>query len=785
MTRRRADRLAIEDTTFQRLTVARKTPVRFTVGAKRVEMAASGRGLEAGPSEAVARFLAPVLACAVALLVAAGGGCTGGDDESAGGRNGAGSAGLGGPPADSTSTRSGRGSGNGEDGVGEPRTVDGALARADALASGGLPMAAAATVQAVLGRGDLPPSVRAAALKRLAELYASAGAWARAGDAARAAMAAGDSSPEIQCVLGDSLREESRLEEARDVFERVLASAAENEPAKLGLARVEFRLGDPAKAIPLFESFLGSEAAKGESLVVARLEYGRALRGSGRLEEAADELVLALEDDPANTDCLSELANVLYRLRRRNSAKFVEEIYRQRAENLFDHEVEEKLISAGREGLALSQRGLNLEREGRWLEALLAHRKAVDVAPKDARVRVYHATLCKRLHRFREAQQSLEEALRLGVEPASGLGLILGRVFLDRDEPARALEAFDQSKAALEREGDRGGAEMGQADPLPLELSTASALIELARPAEAARALERAATGTGEAAPAVWELDYWAGRVAMESFEPREAMRCFDRAGARGGKSFANLALWSAKARLAAGRPPSEAISALGLALRLEPGRVDVLETFLEAVRAAEASGEWEKRGGKPTGFPPEEDIVLALERARANDRQVRELYAKLEDAPLEESGGVHGAIGIRLAEARSADALPFLVIAHELEPGEPQVLDALLQLLRRDSEVFFRLRFARALLQIDPDHPRALQTVAVDCARLGVRLEFAEECARRLREKVPTADSWRLLAAVEDVQGRRDDARATLEEASRKFPADEAIAKALEALGH
>src|SRR5690606_2463559 len=223
---------------------------------------------------------------------------------------------------------------------------------------------------------------------------------------------------------------------------------------------------------------------------------------------------------------------------------------------------------------------MNLEREGRWLDAMRAHRLALELEPDDPRVRVAHAVACAMLFRPDEGKKSLKQAIAKGVEPSSGMRFVLGRLHLASDDFGKALEALRGAEAALDREGDSGGLDRGQAERYPVMLAIAAAEIEMGRydaglaAAAAARAI----------APDRHEPDSWAGRAALSAGSPAKALESFDRALSLGGEADPSLALWRTRALLAMGRSPAEAHASLGPALRATPGDPEVLELLLEIV---------------------------------------------------------------------------------------------------------------------------------------------------------------------------------------------------------
>ena len=351
------------------------------------------------------------------------------------------------------------------------------VSRVDELAAAGEFRAAAAEIERAIASAD--ESGRPALWVRAAKLQLRAGMVEEALDSARQAIAAGESTPDMRFVEGESLRRLELPTEAAEVLEVVVRERPDHYDAALSLARLRARLADPADSIALFESYFRLATPDDRSRRTAQLEYGRALRGAGRLQQAADEFLTLLEDYPSERTYYAELSQTLYRLRRRAPAKFVESIYRELSERAFEEHVQEELIAAGRMGIGLAQTAINRAQQQRLLDAFRNYAAARKADADDPRIAIYFAGFCVEFLRYRDALAAIDETLARNPRLRSGLWSVRARVESAQGLHENAATSLRNALAALAAEGDAGGPLYGQADAADCELRLADALLAL------------------------------------------------------------------------------------------------------------------------------------------------------------------------------------------------------------------------------------------------------------------------------------------------------------------
>ncbi|MCZ6792582.1 MAG: tetratricopeptide repeat protein, partial [Planctomycetota bacterium] len=479
----------------------------------------------------------------------------------------------------------------GEPDVGPGESLDGVLAVARRLAGKGFHVEAARELRRALRRR--PEAEHGALHAAAARSYHQAALWDAAIDHAREATRRGRWEPDVLYSLGDSLRRVSQVEEAERILAEVLGKSPAHRPALLALASLRLRTSGASAALELLERYrqVGKAGdAGGADDAGFLLEYGRALRAAGRLREAADVLVGALEEEPLDSRAVSELARTLYRLRRRRAARLVEEIHDGLTQSAFAEHVAEELRKAGAAAQSLAQRAINLASRKKFLGAYGRFRRALEIAPHEPRITFHFASLCLRLGRLREAAGRLDEALRRELRPASGLYWLRSRIHLERGEATAALEAAERAGEELAGEGDLGGRAKGQAAAFELHLARMRAAVEAGDLARAALAVERAR----QAAPDRWEPEYWRGRVELAGEKPAKALAHFavaTRRGVAGQGSGVDLIYWNGVALEKSGHP-EDAVRQLEQIVRRNPEYVAVYGVLGRLLQASGAPAE-------------------------------------------------------------------------------------------------------------------------------------------------------------------------------------------------
>jgi tetratricopeptide (TPR) repeat protein len=608
-------------------------------------------------------------------------------------------------------------------------SAPGPVEEAETLAARGQEVEAARLLQA--GLRSLPASRRPAARLTLAGLYHRAGLFTRSLEEAEESLRSAGESPEALYLKGDSLRQLQRLGEAESALARALELEPGHRPAELALASLRFRSSDPSSALPLFESYFKTAPPGEPELEEPLLEYGRALRAAGRFQEAADRFMILLERDPLEAPLYSELASSLYRLRLREEARFVEQIYRVISQSSFEEHVEKGLEKSGAAALALGQRAANRIRERRYLAAFQSYRRAVEIDSSSPLLRIYSAELSLRFRRLREARALLEASIALDLRPVSGLHFALARLLLESGEFPAALAAARRGVETLQAEGDQGGVERGQAPAFPLELALAAAALGSGD----LPAAEGAVVEAESRSPEAWETRYWRGRIALERGRAGEASARFEEARRLGGGSFPDLSDWAAEALAKAGRSgPAPEAAARG---RLEP-RVE----------------------------------------------EKRRLEKTFDERPLEECGETYLALGKLRLELKDPGGFDDLFLASELLPRKAEPLHLLLSGMKAPQDLFVRIQLQRRLLDLEPGSPSPPAELARHYLKLHVRLEEASRLAERLEEIAPSALSSRIRAEAARLRGDPRGAREILRKGVQTYPGDAALREELARIG-
>ena len=472
----------------------------------------------------------------------------------------------------------------------------------------------------------------------------------------------------------------------------------------------------------------------------ARLEYGRALRAAGRHQAAADQLAVTLEREPTRSECYSELAAALYRLKHRKEAKLIEGIYRVLSQGGFEEYGVAKMRLQGREAQALAQQASNLQRQRRFLDAFHSHRNALAANETDARIPGLYARYCLAFRRTEEGLKVISDALAAGCRPLSGLLWERGRLELGRGGWQASAAAFRSTIGALDSEnapGERLGPERGQANRFSAQLGLARCLLELGQRAPALEAIAAAR----ELAPA-WEPSYWRGRRLLVAGEPAAALEAFTEAGrlceAGGGERSADLAVYTAVADWRSGRGAA-ALEVIVAQLKKAPGRLELYAELTDpAVRDA-ARQAW---AGK------------RLKEMKANQGRIDRLEAELQGRPLEASAAIYAELASAYSRFREPGAYDYLFLASDLDPANVIVLKNLLNIMSRPQDVFFRLRLLRRLLAAEAGSEAALYGIADIFLKLHVRLDEARKLVQSGLDSHPDSSRLRTLQTQLAAQG-------------------------------
>jgi tetratricopeptide (TPR) repeat protein len=630
------------------------------------------------------------------------------------------------------------------------------LPRAEDLAGRGLPREAGDIIAARLE--TLPPEEKGEAFAAMARFYHRAKAWQLSHDAASRALAAGVERPEVLFHVADA-RRSLHLPGAEDALEKLVRMAPDFYPAQLALGRLRFRTSDPASALPFFDRYFQKAMPADAEYSLALLEHGRALRSAGRLQEAADRFAVLLETDPFEREHYSELATTLYRMRLRKEARLVEHMYR--AVSLTPIEKDQDGgpgTTEERTAIGLGRRAIRATRERRFGDAFRSYAAAISVGRADPRLRNWYADLCIHFRRFGEARGILEEALRSGLEPSSGLWWMRGRLHLEVEDDGAALDAFERALAALEREGSAGGPDRGQAPGSSLLLALARAAIGAGDLVAAERAVAAAAPGSAES----WEPFYWRGRVLLAAGDAAGAGAQFAEARRRGGASVLDLRHWSAIA-----------LEKRGERELAERELEEVVERSPSFVPALEALA-------RLAGPARSEERRRALAAAAALHAAVKARSRSIDSQPLEKCGEDYLDLARLLWRLEDPDFADCLLLAGDLLPPRADVERLVVGALREPRDAFVRLSRLRRLHALEPDDGEAITAIAATYLQFHVRLDEAARLAERLHAIAPSARSWRLRGEAALLRGEREKAVEILRQAALAHPGDAGVKDAL-----
>lgn len=589
------------------------------------------------------------------------------------------------------------------------------LEEANRLARAGRPRGAAELLERSLEGARFPSSP--AVYGRIAEYYLASGSNQAALRFCAKALSADGRNPAALAIRGEAHRRLVNLDDARSALCEAIKLAPGHPRASLSLARLEFRAGKPLGALPLFDTYFSAKAGPADDALsrTARLEYGRALRAAGRYQDSADQLAIALEQEPTRSECYSELAAALYRLKHRKEARLIEGIYRALSQGSFEEYGVDKMRLQGREAQALAQQASNQQRQRRFLEAFRSHRNALEANNKDARIPGLYARYCLAFRRTREGLDVISAAVAAGCRPVSGLLWERGRIEVARKDWPAAVEAFRSTLQAIGSENgrdDRPKPGRGQANRFSAQLGLARSLLELGHRGPASEAI----TAAQKLSPSAWESSYWRGRWLLSGGAPGPALEAFEVAEEscrrQGLQIPDDLAAYKAVAGWRSGYEPG-AIEALVAQLERAPGRLELYAELMGSKVKDPARQEWARK---------------RLAEMEGNQARIDQLEARLQETPFAASAGIYADLAGACAKFRGRGAYDYLFLASDLDPANVIVLKNLLNIMSRPQDVFFRLRLLRRLLAAEASSEAAFYGMAEIFLKLHVRLGEARE---------------------------------------------------------
>lgn len=301
--------------------------------------------------------------------------------------------------------------------------------------------------------------------------------------------------PELDasCGQGRALHQAGRLDEARRLYEAVLAADPRHAEALHLLGVLCLQTGDPGRGAALIERAV--EIEPGHAAALGNL--ATALNGLGRHQEAVGCCDRAIALQPLDASAHGNRGAALHALGR--SAEALDSY--DRAAALRPDQAK-----------AHFNRGVVLQALGRHAEAVEAHRRAATLQPALVEAHRNAARALRELGRGAEALAACDAALALRPGDAD-LHCTRANVLCDLERPAEALEAYDLALALKPDYAEAWSNRM-------------VALRDLRRPAEALESCERAIA----LEPAAAQAHNKRGGALYEFQRLDEALGSFDQA---------------------------------------------------------------------------------------------------------------------------------------------------------------------------------------------------------------------------------------------------------------
>jgi tetratricopeptide (TPR) repeat protein len=556
----------------------------------------------------------------------------------------------------------------------------------------------------------------------LARLEEDAGLRAEAAASAREAAAIDADVPGALAIGARCLTATRRYEEALALLEpRVKAGKADREDlAAYGGVLVE--LGRHREAADIL---LRALSPPGSASYDDRCRLAEALIGAGEHGRAADLLADVLIEAPDRGRAYFLLGTALARAGRREAAMPMMNAYRDSARDDGRREKTGEMDRAGLRNRALYERASVDADVGRFAEALAGLRKALALRPADPEIAYAVAFLLKSMEATVEARGVIGRAIASGTQPLARFHALLARLDAEAGLPEKAAEGYDRCLAL---------------DPRSPEalLGKGRILLAAGKPAEAEAVFRKAR----DLSPGQWEPVLWLGRASLERGDLAGAQESLVEAEkiSEGGKPDVRTSLGILLVRM--GRR-DEGMPVLLEALKADPLSADALKGLEEGLRVrgdADRAGKAAERRAKVEAVE-ERRKALRASPSRFEGRAA----ALLEIADLLRSAGAPGT-ALRYAQlARGAD--PRLAEAHRL----------IAELAQAPEQAFVRAGALAAFLEAVPADAAASIALARTFARIGVRLDRAEELARAALRAAETPEA---RAALEEVLQAKGTAR-------------------------
>ena len=383
--------------------------------------------------------------------------------------------------------------------------------------------------------------------------------------------------------------------------------------------------------------------------------------------------------------------------------------------------------------------GRHLENNGRFDEAIAAHRRAIALDPGSAELHAELAGLFWRQRRAAEAVATAEAALRL--DPANREAhRVLGTLYTSLADQQKMLRPGDtpaeyQQRAieSLQKARREHGLDSS------LELTLGRLYLQTAAYARAVLTLERVVADQPWHPEAVWllSLAYEATGQAARAIATLEEGPVFYRGRVRLAEMHERERRWT------------DAAQAYADALAIDPEAADLMPRYAAALLGAGRSAEAEtilrrELSGKGRAEDPILLYLLAASQRQSNDLAAAE------------------------ATARRLRAVA---------PDDPRGMYVMAQILEARKDVDGAERALREMLARDPLDAGALNYLGYMFAERGVRLDEAVELVQRALTVDPANPSYLdSLGWAYFQQGRLDLADAPLTQAAEKLPSNSVV---------
>ncbi len=294
---------------------------------------------------------------------------------------------------------------------------------------------AAQIYEELLERYSDLPALRDEIRPKLADIYITDSNSAKATEQLQAIVRDDPANPRAYYWLGRAARDEKKLAEAMDYFQKSLMMSDDFRPAYYALAEVQVNLDRPKEALSTLDKARAkySDTFMGEFL--AAIAYGREKDYTNALKRFTSAEVIARATEPDQLDKLFYFEE---------GATYERKGDYSQAEQCFEKslKLEPNFAEAlNYLGFMLADRGVKLEK------ALDLIEKAVKLEPKSAAYVDSLGWVLYKLDRPQEALAQIQKAISLSDEVDATIYDHLGDIYVALKQPDKAREAWRKSIA--------------------------------------------------------------------------------------------------------------------------------------------------------------------------------------------------------------------------------------------------------------------------------------------------------------------------------------------------